>query len=70
MELSGPFSGKYVKKDDVETGVWSPCGQSALFNVNAEVRLTQTNSYATGQLAVNKETGRFTNQLYIRWRQC
>ncbi|KAK3201784.1 hypothetical protein GRF29_164g625709 [Pseudopithomyces chartarum] len=70
LELSGPFSGKYVKRDDVELSVWSPCGQASLFNVNAEVRLTPQNSYASGQLAVNKETGRFTNQLYIRWRQC
>jgi hypothetical protein len=50
--------------------VWSPCGQQSLLNVNAEVSLTPLGGYASGQLAVNKETGRFSSQLYIRWKQC
>lgn len=70
LELQGPFTGKYVKKDDVQVSVWSPCGQSTLLNVNAEVALTPLGSGASGQLAVNKETGRFANQLYLRWKQC
>ncbi|KAL1612766.1 hypothetical protein SLS60_000995 [Paraconiothyrium brasiliense] len=70
LTLQGPYSGKYVKKDDVAVSVWSPCGQQSLLNVNAEVALTPMGSYASGQLAVNKETGRFASQLYIQWRQC
>ncbi|KAF1971559.1 hypothetical protein BU23DRAFT_509645 [Bimuria novae-zelandiae CBS 107.79] len=70
LELQGPYNGKYVKSDNVAVSVWSPCGQQSLLNVNVEVALTPLGSYASGQLAVNKETGRFANQLYIRWRQC
>ncbi|KAF2450651.1 hypothetical protein P171DRAFT_516486 [Karstenula rhodostoma CBS 690.94] len=70
LTLQGPYSGKYVKQDDVVTGVWSPCGQQSFLNVNAEVALTPLGGHASGQLAVNKETGRFANQLYIQWRQC
>jgi hypothetical protein len=70
LTLQGPYNGKYVKQDDVAVSVWSPCGQQSLLNVNAEVALTPLGGNASGQLAVNKETGRFSSQLYIRWKQC
>ncbi|KAJ4292681.1 hypothetical protein N0V90_009344 [Kalmusia sp. IMI 367209] len=70
LTLQGPFTGKYTKKDDVAVSVWSPCGQESMLNVNAEVALTPLGGSATGTIAAVKETGKFTNQLYIRWRQC
>jgi hypothetical protein len=68
--LSGPTTGWYNKHDDVEISVWSPCSGDALLNVNAEVYLTPMGSGKSGTLAAIKEQARFTNSLYIKWRQC
>ncbi|KAF2662588.1 hypothetical protein K491DRAFT_709939 [Lophiostoma macrostomum CBS 122681] len=70
ITLPGPFSGAYTKHDDVGVSVWSPCGSSANLNVNSEVALTPLGSSASGTLAATKESARFTNSLYIKWRQC
>ncbi|KAF2737148.1 hypothetical protein EJ04DRAFT_461652 [Polyplosphaeria fusca] len=70
LGLQGPFSGRYTKHDDLDIAVWSPCGSSANLNVNTEVALTPLGSSACGTLAATKENVRFTQQLYIKWRQC
>jgi hypothetical protein len=70
MRLSGPTSGWYKKHDDVALSVWSPCNGDSLFNVNAEVALTPLAGSNSGTIAATKESGRFTNSLYIKWRQC
>ncbi|CAI6339345.1 unnamed protein product [Periconia digitata] len=70
LQINGPFTGKYVKNDDVAVSVWSPCSGSSLFNVRAEVALTPLGTYASGTIATVKETGKFTNSLYIKWKQC
>ncbi|KAF2246866.1 hypothetical protein BU26DRAFT_567210 [Trematosphaeria pertusa] len=70
MVLNGPFTGKYTKHDDVPISVWSPCGGEGMLNVNSEVALTPMGGSGSGTLAAVKESGRFTNVLYIKWRQC
>jgi hypothetical protein len=70
MSIDGPYNGKYTKKDDVTISLWSPCNGQAALNVNAEVALTPLGSSASGTIAAVKETGKFTNQLYLKWRQC
>ncbi|KAF2017781.1 hypothetical protein BU24DRAFT_432390 [Aaosphaeria arxii CBS 175.79] len=68
--IQGPFSGRYTKHDEIPLSVWSPCGNQALLNVNAEVALTPLGGSASGTLAATKESSRFTHSLYIKWRQC
>ena len=70
MYIDGPYTGRYTKRDDIALSVWSPCGGEALLNVNAEVALTPLGSSASGTIAAVKETGKFTNQLYLKWKQC
>jgi len=41
-----------------------------MLNVNAEVALTPMGSSAAGTIAAVKETGKFTNVLYLKWKQC
>ncbi|KAF1954501.1 ankyrin [Byssothecium circinans] len=69
MYIDGPYTGKYTKKDEVALSVWSPCRGEALLNINAEVSLTPLGSTASGTIAAVKETGKFTNQLYLKWKQ-
>ncbi|PVH91678.1 hypothetical protein DM02DRAFT_331158 [Periconia macrospinosa] len=70
LQINGPYNGKYTKKDDVSLSVWSPCSGQSLLNVNAEVALTPLGSSASGTIAAVKETGKFTNSIYIKWKQC
>ena len=69
MRLTGPTAGFYKKHDDVALSVWSPCSGDSLFNVNAEVALSPS-SGGSGTIVAIKESARFTNSLYIKWRQC
>ena len=70
LSIPGPFNGGYFKQDSVAAVVWSPCGQDAMLNVNSEVALTPFNTPANGVLAATKESGRFTSNLYVQWKQC
>lgn len=70
LQLQGPFTGRYTKHDDVALSIWSPCGSDSLFNVNSEVFLTTQNSGASGTLVATKESARFQQNLFLKWRQC
>ncbi|KAF2466023.1 uncharacterized protein BDR25DRAFT_238543 [Lindgomyces ingoldianus] len=70
MDINGPFSGKFNKHDDVDLAVWSPCGSEGLLNFNTRAILTTTNTSANGMLAMAKESTKFTQNLYLKWRQC
>lgn len=70
LTLQGPYYGRYTKNDDLALAVWSPCGGSAALNINSQVALTPFNGNANGILTSNKESGRFNNNVYIKWRQC
>ncbi|KAF2470966.1 uncharacterized protein BDR25DRAFT_261266 [Lindgomyces ingoldianus] len=70
MGISGPFTGRYTKHDDISVAVWSPCGSEAMLNVNADVSLTPLGGPGSGTLVALKESARFTQSLYIKWRQC
>jgi hypothetical protein len=70
MRINGPIAGQYNKHDEVEVSVWSPCNGNSLFNVNAEVALTPISGGSSGTIAATRESARFTNSLYVKWRQC
>lgn len=70
LTLQGPYYGRYTKSDDLALAVWSPCGGKAGLNINSAVSLTPFTGNANGILTSNKESGRFSNNVYVRWRQC
>lgn len=70
MRVNGPVTGWYKKHDDVAVSIWSPCDGEAMLNVNTEVALTPMGSAKSGTIVAVKESSRFTNSLYIKWRQC
>ncbi|KAH7309956.1 hypothetical protein BKA65DRAFT_414345 [Rhexocercosporidium sp. MPI-PUGE-AT-0058] len=50
--FTGPYNAPYAVTDSVpKERVWSPCGQSALLNINNQVRITRaSNSTGSGTL--------------------
>jgi hypothetical protein len=40
-----------------------------MFNVDASVALTPLGG-AAGTMTATKESGKFTHNLYVQWRQC
>lgn len=70
LTFNGPVTGHYLKHDEVEIAVWSPCGSGALLNINTDVALTQTSASAKGLLTANESSAKFTQSVYIKWREC
>ncbi|ORY15766.1 hypothetical protein BCR34DRAFT_477483 [Clohesyomyces aquaticus] len=70
MGIQGPWAGKYTKHDDISVALWSPCGSEAMLNINADVALTPLGGPGSGTIVANKESAKFTQSLYVRWRQC
>lgn len=66
------MTGDYLKHDtaDLTSVVWSPCGTTGMLNVNSQVRLTSTNSSATGILTTDSTDLKFTQVVYVQWRKC
>ncbi|KAL1960031.1 hypothetical protein VTO42DRAFT_203 [Malbranchea cinnamomea] len=50
--------------------IWSPCGANESLNINTQVRLTSTNSKATGILTNYSLDASFRQNIHIRWREC
>lgn len=52
--IKGPYDDNYLKTDelDVQTTVWSPCGQEGLLNINSEVRLSPPDATKSALLTV------------------
>ncbi len=42
LTIPGPYNDNYFKVDmlDIESNVWSPCGQEGMLNINSEVRIS------------------------------
>jgi hypothetical protein len=56
LTIKGAFNNNYLKTDefDLETTVWSPCGEEGLLNINSEVRLTPLDSDTAALLTVRR----------------
>lgn len=53
--IKGPYDDNYIKTDElnVQTTVWSPCGQEGLLNINSEVRLSPPDATKSALLTVS-----------------
>lgn len=70
--FEGPVTGDYLKHDEADSTsvVWSPCGTTGMLNINSQVRLTSTNSKATGILTTDSTDLKFTQVVYVQWQKC
>lgn len=67
--IDGPYDGKWKKTDTVGFN-WSPCGGSAILNINADVALQQRSQAVSGIIAQTKESVRLGQNIWLSWRQC
>jgi hypothetical protein len=72
MVIKGEFDDNYLKTDefDIESTVWSPCGEEGLLNINSEVRITPLDSKAPALLTVDSTDLKFTQVHYLQWEKC
>jgi hypothetical protein len=71
--FKGPVTGDYLKHDEADSTstVMSPCGSKGnLLNINSQVRLTTTNSKATGLLTTDSTDLKFKQVVYVQWKKC
>ncbi|CAO2649870.1 Nn.00g011620.m01.CDS01 [Neocucurbitaria sp. VM-36] len=70
--FTGPVNGDYLKHDEADSTsiVWSPCGATGMLNINSQVRLTSTNTSATGLLTTDSTDLKFTQVVYVQWQKC
>lgn len=68
----GPYDQDYLLHDEADSTsiVWSPCGQNGALNINSQVRLTSTNSNATGLLTTDSLDASFRQIVHVRWQPC
>jgi hypothetical protein len=70
--FTGPVTGDYLKHDEADSTsiVWSPCGAAGMLNINSQVRLTSSNTSATGLLTTDSTDLKFTQVVYVQWQKC
>jgi hypothetical protein len=68
----GPVNGDYLKHDEADSTstVWSPCGTTGMLNINSQVRLTGTDTKASGLLTTDSTDLKFTQVVYVQWKKC
>ncbi|KAF2748499.1 hypothetical protein M011DRAFT_476503 [Sporormia fimetaria CBS 119925] len=68
----GPLTGDYLKSDKADSTsiVWSPCGADGNLNINSQVRLSSTDSKATGLLTTDSTDLKFSQVVYVQWQKC
>jgi len=71
-DFIGPVTGDYLKHDQADSTsvVWSPCGAEGLLNINSQIRLTATNTSATGLLTTDSTDLKFSQVVYVQWQAC
>jgi len=70
--FKGPLSGDYLVSDKIPftSTIWSPCGAALPLNVNSQVRLTTTNTKASGLLTEDSIDGKVTFVVGVQWQAC
>jgi len=70
--FKGPTTGDYLISDKVPftSTVWSPCGTALPLNVNSQIRLTTTNTAASGLLTQDSIDGKVTFIVGVQWQTC
>jgi hypothetical protein len=71
-DFIGPVNGDYLKHDEADSTsvVWSPCGAEGMLNINSQVRMTATNTSATGLLTTDSTDLKFAQVVYVQWQAC
>lgn len=71
-DIKGPKSGDYAITDSLPltSTIWSPCGASAALNINSQVRLTSTDSNASGFITDDSVDGKIEFQVGVQWQAC
>jgi len=71
-DFIGPVNGDYLKHDTADSTsiIWSPCGAQGMLNINSQVRLSSSNSTATGLLTTDSTDLKFTQVVYVQWQTC
>jgi len=70
--FKGPIDGDYEVDDDVNltSTIWSPCGAEAALNLNSQLRLSSSNSAASGQITDDSIDGKITFVVGVQWQTC
>jgi len=70
--FKGPLDTDYLVSDTVpfNSTIWSPCGVALPLNVNSQIRLTSTNSKASGLLTQDSIDGKVTFIVGVQWQTC
>jgi hypothetical protein len=71
-DFYGPADRDYLTNDSVGVTAWSPCGMSAMLNVNSQVRMFNEGGArdAYGLLTNDSQDNKFEHKLGIRWKSC
>jgi hypothetical protein len=75
-QKSGPFENDYVYNDNIGiiSDVWSPCGVERALNINASIRVSNTDSrkYPNAQGLITNDSidGQITQVWGLTWRRC
>jgi len=70
--FKGPIDGNYEAVDSVNlvSTIWSPCGAQSALNLNSQVRLTSSNSAASGLITDDSIDGKITFVVGVQWQKC
>ncbi|CAJ2499932.1 Uu.00g027850.m01.CDS01 [Anthostomella pinea] len=70
--LQGPINANFIKTDqfNLQSEIWSPCGQEASLNINAEIRIDPLVSENPGLMTYDSTDLKFTQVQYLVWQQC
>jgi hypothetical protein len=70
--FAGPVARDYLVRDTIplNTVVWSDCGVVRPVNINAQVRIDNTNPQASGQITTDSIDGKVRHILGLQWRRC
>jgi hypothetical protein len=72
----GPYEADYVYKDQIglSSAVWSPCSAERALNINASIRVDNTNRRqypnAQGMITNDSVDGQITQVWGLTWRRC
>lgn len=70
--FKGPMSSDYEIADTIPftSTIFSPCGAALPLNINSQVRLTSTNSKASGIITNDSIDGKIAFQVGVQWQKC
>lgn len=70
--FEGPYDDNWIVTDRHAHAdlVWSPCGETKLFNVNTELRVNTADSSGTSFMTMDSTDGSSRTQFQWAWKRC